>query len=291
MTAFISHLAHLRRFLSDHPRLVVLSGAGISIASGIPAYRGIDGAWKHSAPITHAQFISDPARRRRYWARSLLGWPTVRDARPNAAHLALAQLEQLGHVHLLITQNVDRLHQRAGSAAVVDLHGRVDRVRCLACPEIVSREQVQQWLQRDNPDARSLAVRLRPDGDADVADDAVDRICVPACARCGGILIPDVVFFGGTVPGERVDRCKAALDAADALLVVGSSLQVYSGFRFCRLARELGRPLAIINPGSTRGDPLADLKLQAECQPLLTGLAAGAAANPLRAPYAVGSPS
>jgi len=265
----------LRRFLADFPRLVVISGAGVSIASGIPAYRDRAGGWQHSPPITHQEFVSDPARRRRYWARSLLGWPTVRDARPNGAHLALARLEQRGHVHLLITQNVDRLHQRAGSAAVIDLHGRVDRVRCLACAATVSREVIQQQLLRDNPGPGSHAAAVRPDGDADIGDELIAEMTIPTCAGCGGTLMPDVVFFGGTVPRERVDACRDAIAEADALLAVGSSLQVYSGFRFCRLARDLGKPIAIINPGTTRGDPLATVKLAADCEPLLAALAQG----------------
>jgi len=276
MTAFHASIAPLRRFLAEHARVVVITGAGISASSGIPTYRDRDGAWRHSEPITHQQFLQEPARRRRYWARSMLGWPTVRDAPPNGAHRALARLEQQGRIPLLITQNVDRLHQRAGSAAVIDLHGRVDRVRCLACAGNFCRETVQQRLLRDNPHHVAGAARLRPDGDADVPDELVAGFSVPDCPDCGGTLIPDVVFFGGTVPAERVQTCNDAIAAADAVLAIGSSLQVFSGFRFCRLASQLGKPLAIINPGATRADPLADLKLPAECEPLLTALADGA---------------
>ena len=291
MNAFHANIPALRRFLARHPRLAVISGAGISIASGIPAYRDRAGVWQHSKPITHQEFISDPARRRRYWSRSLLGWPAVRDARPNGAHLALAHLERLGHIQLLITQNVDRLHQRAGSAAVVDLHGRVDQVRCLACASTVAREVIQQQLLRDNPQTTSQAALLLPDGDAEIGEELVAQMKVPHCASCGGTLIPDVVFFGGTVPPERVAACNDAVAAADALLVVGSSLQVFSGFRFCRLARERGKPIAIINPGSTRADPLADLKLSSDCEPLLAALAAGASGKPESRPSAAGNPS
>jgi len=289
MTPAHASLPSLRNFVANHRRLVVITGAGISISSGIPAYRDEEGTWQHSAPITHQEFISDIARRRRYWSRSLLGWPAVRDARPNAAHRALAQLEQLGHVDLLITQNVDRLHQRAGSSAVVDLHGRLDRVRCLACCDLVSREVIQQRLLRANASQETRTAGARPDGDADVEGEWVARLAVPECARCGGTLIPDVVFFGGTVPGERVQACADAIADADALLVVGSSLQVYSGFRFCRLARKLDKPIALINPGLTRADPLADLKLLSECEPLLSALAAEAAVR--ASPYAGDSPS
>jgi NAD-dependent SIR2 family protein deacetylase len=289
MSALHASIAPLRDFVAANRRLVVITGAGVSESSGIPTYRDREGVWRHSAPITHQEFILDAARRRRYWARSLLGWPAVRDARPNAAHLALARLEQLGHVDLLITQNVDRLHQRAGSTAVIDLHGRVDQVRCLDCTAVVARELIQLQLLRDNPQHAGLPARQRPDGDADVADEWVETITPPDCGVCGGTLIPDVVFFGGAVPRERVQACADAVAAADGILAVGSSLQVFSSFRFCRLASELGKPIAILNPGRTRADPLAYLKLQAECGPLLEALAGAASSTPL--PSAADSPS
>jgi NAD-dependent SIR2 family protein deacetylase len=269
MTAQPHHVSALRRFLADHPRLVVITGAGVSLSSGIPTYRDQRGQWQHSNPITHQEFIADPARRRRYWARSLRGWPAVRDARPNGAHRALARMERLGQLSLLITQNVDRLHQRAGSTAVVDLHGRLDRVRCLACGHGVDRERVQRWLLQANPDLAIGAAPARPDGDAELAGEQVDELVIPGCEQCGGTLIPDVVFFGGSVPRERVTQCAAAIARADAVLAVGSSLQVFSGYRFCREARALGKALAIINPGLTRADAIASLKLEAECESLL----------------------
>ena len=274
MNTLHTEIPGLRKFVAEHPRLVVLTGAGISASSGIPTYRDRQGTWRHSAPITHQEFIGDGDHRRRYWARSLRGWPVVREARPNAAHRALAQLERRGHVDLLITQNVDRLHQRAGSHAVIDLHGRVDQVRCLACQARVCREQLQQRMLRDNPRHSDRPGAVRPDGDADIDADLVRQFRAPSCDTCGGTLIPDVVFFGGAVPAERVQQCQAAVAAADALLAVGSSLQVYSGFRFCRLASQLGKPLAIINPGITRADSMAALKCHTECESLLAGLAA-----------------
>lgn len=285
------NLSALQRFLGDHPRLMVITGAGISASSGIPTYRDREGTWQHSTPITHQEFVADAARRQRYWARSMSGWPVVRDARPNASHRAVARLEQLGHIHLLVTQNVDRLHQRAGSAAVVDLHGRIDQVRCMECQAVISRERVQQQLLRDNSQHGTVAVSARPDGDADVAAERVALMSIPPCEHCGGTLIPDVVFFGGTVPKERVARCNEAVAAADAVLVIGSSLQVFSGYRFCRLAAQLGKPLAIINPGRTRADALADLKLQVDCEPLLTALAESASAARRPLPSAGDSPS
>ncbi len=263
----------LQRFLHDHPRLVVITGAGISASSGIPTYRDREGSWKHSAPITHQEFISDPAKRQRYWSRSLLGWPVVRDAKPNRAHRALTRLEQLGHVDLLVTQNVDRLHQRAGSAKVVDLHGRIDQVRCTQCNANTSRESVQWRLLRDNPHHSAELAAPRPDGDADVPVALVESFTVPPCEHCGGVLIPDVVFFGGAIPKSRVAACNAAIASADAVLAIGSSLQVFSGFRFCRLAGQLGKSLAIINPGCTRADALANLKLVSDCEPLLQAVA------------------
>ena len=267
-------LKSLQAFLQAHPRLVVLTGAGISVGSGIPTYRDSQGNWRANEPIKHQEFISDTVRRQRYWARSVRGWPGVRDARPNEAHRALAGLEQRGHVDLLITQNVDRLHQRAGSGQVIDLHGRLDRVVCLQCHEHEAREVTQQRLERDNPGSLSGAFEVRPDGDSDVSEAEVRRFMAPDCSACGGTLMPDVVFFGGTVPRGRVDNCMSAVDACDALLVVGSSLQVYSGFRFCRRAAEHDKAIALINPGRTRADELATLRLSAACGPLLSALVA-----------------
>jgi len=267
-------LNSLQAFLQDHPRLVVLTGAGISVGSGIPTYRDSQGNWRADEPIKHQEFMNDTVRRQRYWARSVRGWPGVRDARPNEAHRALAGLEERGHIDLLITQNVDRLHQRAGSGRVIDLHGRLDRVVCLQCHEHEPREVTQQRLERDNPGALGGAFEVRPDGDSDVPDADVRRFMTPQCSACGGTLMPDVVFFGGTVPRGRVDDCMSAIDASDALLVVGSSLQVYSGFRFCRRAAEHGKAIALINPGRTRADDLATLRLSAACGPLLSALVA-----------------
>lgn len=264
----------LAAFVDRHPKLLVLTGAGISVGSGIPSYRDAAGVWLRSEPVTHQQFLRDPRRRQRYWGRSAVGWPGVRDARPNAAHLALARLERAGVVRLLVTQNVDRLHQRAGSARVTDLHGRLDRVLCLHCEDGFDREQVQQRLLRDNPFLVEGGAQPRPDGDADLADEVLARLRVPACERCGGVLMPDVVFFGGSVPRERVTACQEALAAADALLVAGSSLQVYSGFRFCRQAVALGKPIAILNPGLSRADGLATLRLHGPAETLLPDLAA-----------------
>ncbi len=279
MIALAHDVRALDEFITCHRRVVVLTGAGVSAASGIPTYRDAAGCWRASEPVKHQEFITDPARRHRYWARSLAGWPAVRDARPNPAHLALARLEMSGRVDLVITQNVDRLHQRAGSERVIDLHGRLDRVRCLACGVFTCRESVQHRLGAATGPSTRPGPASRPDGDAEIPDAALRTVTVPACEQCGGILMPDVVFFGGTVPPERVSACMEAVRSSDALLAVGSSLQVYSGFRFCRLAAELGKPLAIINPGQTRADSLARLRLRCDCGPLLWRVAAGTLAT------------
>lgn len=273
MEANNQHVEALSALIRDYPRLVALTGAGVSLGSGIPTYRDADGRWRHSEPIKHQEFIADDARRQRYWARSMRGWPAIRDARPNSAHLSLATLERAGYIDSIITQNVDRLHQRAGSQHVVDLHGRLDRVRCLECGHVHCREAIQQQLVMLNGGTNGVDERqTRPDGDVDIPDSQLEATRLPVCVRCRGVLMPDVVFFGGTVPRERVAACMQAVQDADALLVIGSSLQVYSGFRFCKRAVEQGKPLLIVNPGRTRADDMATLKLEADCSTLLHGL-------------------
>jgi NAD-dependent SIR2 family protein deacetylase len=259
----------LSTFLATHPRLLILTGAGISFDSGIPTYRDREGNWLYRTPIQEQAFLEDDLTRRRYWARSWYGWPTIRDATPNAAHTALVKLEELGYIELLITQNVDRLHQQAGSRKVVDLHGRVDRARCLRCNAVHSRELVQGQLQAgfDWPDYTALAPR--PDGDMEISEEILFKFEIPRCEECGGDLMPDVVFFGGSVPPSRVNQCLGALEQADALLAIGSSLTVFSGYRFCRRASQLGKPVALVNPGVTRADPISTIKISAEASPLL----------------------
>lgn len=254
----------LRDFLQANPRTVILTGAGISLASGIPTYRDSRGKWQRNDPIQHRDFVDKPASRQRYWARSYAGWPAVGQAQPNTAHLALARLQEAGYGSLLVTQNVDRLHQRAGSQRVIDLHGRLDKVVCLGCGEKSDRALMQQRLIECNATLPSPG-ELAPDGDADVPDEVIADFVVPPCAGCGGILKPDVVFFGDSVPRDTVNRIFAAIDEAGALLVIGSSLMVYSGFRFCRHAHQASYPLACINPGATRADELFTLKSEADC--------------------------
>ncbi len=262
----------LADFIRQHPRLVVLTGAGCSTPSGIPDYRDASGNWKPGPPVLGAQFVRELPARQRYWARSLNGWPCFRAAEPNAAHRALASLEQRGHVRHLITQNVDGLHQRAGSRAVTELHGSLARVRCLGCDAVCARAEVQRVLERDNAGFRNLDAAPAPDGDAQLETQRLGGFRVPDCPRCGGTLKPDVVFFGESVPAPTVSACLDALAQADALLCVGTSLMVYSGFRFCRHAAARGQPVAALNLGRTRADDLLTLKIAAPCDAVLTAL-------------------
>lgn len=259
----------LSAWLDQYRSIFVLTGAGVSTNSGIPDYRGADGEWKRRAPITYQAFVQDPAMRARYWARSFVGWPVVASAHPNRGHLALASLEAQGKVPMLVTQNVDGLHSRAGQREVIDLHGRIDQVVCLACATRVPRASVQAMLADAHPEWTSISASAAPDGDADLDPLDVGTFTPPACPRCGGLLKPDVVFFGENVPRARVEAAAAALQRSDAMLVAGSSLMVYSGFRFARMAHESGLPLAILTRGITRADDLATLKLHADCESTL----------------------
>jgi len=255
----------LEAFLARHTRLFVLTGAGCSTGSGLPDYRDANGDWKRPQPVTYQAFMHDPLVRKRYWARSLIGWRRFSAVRPNEAHHALANLEAAGHCPLLVTQNVDGLHQAAGSRAVIDLHGRIDRVVCLSCGTPMHREALQTRLVERNPDWAALDAAIGPDGDADLAGMDFAAFEDAPCPVCGGLLKPDVVFFGENTPRERVERALAALREADAMLIVGSSLMVYSGYRFARAAADLGKPIAAINLGRTRADELLALKIAEPC--------------------------
>ncbi|MGY1521806.1 NAD-dependent protein deacetylase [Luteimonas sp. A482] len=254
----------LREWIARHRRIFVLTGAGCSTQSGIPDYRDRDGEWKRTPPITFQALTGSEATYRRYWARSSVGWPRFLSARPNAAHAALAALEQRGQVRTLLTQNVDGLHQRAGSQRVIDLHGRLDDVVCLGCGARSPRERIQSDIQSANPGWQSRLARTAPDGDADIDDSAVDGFTPPYCIQCSGLLKPDVVFFGESVPRQRVADAQQGLHESDALLVAGSSLMVWSGFRFARMAAAIGLPIAILNQGRTRADSLATLRIDAD---------------------------
>ena len=249
-------------FATRHPRLFVLTGAGCSTDAGIPDYRDVNGDWKRPSPVTYQAFTGDDPTRRRYWARSLIGWPTMAPARPTAAHRALARLESKGRIELLLTQNVDGLHGAAGSERTIDLHGRIDTVRCLACEARSPRAALQLELRQRNPGWAALEARTAPDGDADLDGIDFSTFDIPPCPVCGGMLKPDVVFFGESVPRDRVAAAFAALEAADAVLVAGSSLMVYSGFRFVQSAAAAGKPVAAINLGRTRADELLALKVE-----------------------------
>lgn len=256
-------------------RLTVLTGAGVSTDSGIPDYRGPDSPPR--TPMTFQQFVGDAAFRRHYWARNHVGWQHMRRTEPNAGHRALAQLEERGVVHGVITQNVDLLHEEAGSRNVIDLHGRYDRVICLSCGHVVSRASLAQRLEELNPGfvesvgAHVGDVEIAPDADAVIETTAHFRVA--ACERCGGVLKPEIVYFGENVPKERVERAYAMVDAADALLVAGSSLTVMSGLRFVRHAAKAGQPVVLVNRGATRGDSLATRRLHAGTSETLTALA------------------
>jgi NAD-dependent SIR2 family protein deacetylase len=264
--------ASLQDFVDRHERLFVLTGAGCSTPSGIPDYRDAEGQWKRARPVTYQAFMGEEKTRRRYWARSLIGWRLMRQAEPNDAHRALARLEAAGRTELLLTQNVDRLHQAAGSAQVIDLHGRIDRVRCMDCEQRSPRVELQEELSALNPDWRDLDAAEAPDGDADLEGADFSSFVVPTCRRCGGLLKPDVVFFGENVPRDRVDAAFRHLDKADAVMIVGSSLMVYSGFRFIQQAANLGKPVAAINLGRTRADGLLTLKVEQSCEAALAFL-------------------
>jgi NAD-dependent SIR2 family protein deacetylase len=256
--------------------VVVLSGAGISTESGIPDYRGPSGAsLRRHAPMTYQAFRDDPVARRRYWARSHVGWRLMRTATPNTGHRAVAELERRGVVVGTITQNVDGLHQAAGSTAVVDLHGRLDRVVCLACGATSSRSDLRARLDEANREWRATVTAVNPDGDVDLPDDQLDGFEVVDCLRCGGLLKPDVVYFGENVPVDRVERSYALVDDARLLLVLGSSLTVFSGRRFVVRAANAGIPVAIVNDGPTRGDAHAALKLESPLGATLAALVDG----------------
>jgi NAD-dependent SIR2 family protein deacetylase len=266
---------------------VVLSGAGLSTESGIPDYRGPSGRARHATPMTYQAFTGSAAARQRYWARSHLGWRHITGASPNAGHRAVASLEQRGLITAIITQNVDGLHQAAGAAAVTELHGSLHRVTCLGCEQRTSRASLDERLRAANPWWVPSGVMVPPglegtrqeggpaiNPDGDVALESSDGFVVVDCLACGGVLKPDVVFFGESVPRPRVDACFSQVSAASSLIVLGSSLTVFSGLRYVRHAVKLGIPVAIVNQGPTRGDPLASVRLDTPLGDTLTAAVA-----------------
>lgn len=268
--------APLADFISRHQRILVLAGAGLSTESGIPDYRDRHGDWKHSKPMEYRDFVARHESRQRYWARSCIGWPRFNRALPNLAHRSLARLEAFGRVTATVTQNVDGLERRAGCRRVIELHGNLDSVGCLACEASLAREIMQRRLLAANPELGFLSADIAPDGDAALTAFDSRDLRVPGCRACGGILKPRVVFFGEAVPAARVAASFDALRQADAVLVLGSSLMVYSGFRFVREAARIGLPIAAVNRGKTRADDLLDFKLEQDCGRALAGAIAAA---------------
>ncbi|MEJ2895668.1 NAD-dependent protein deacetylase [Bordetella avium] len=272
MDTLPGQIGALRAFIECHSRLFVLTGAGCSTPSGIPDYRDGEGHWKRKPPIDYQTFMATDLARARYWARGMIGWRRFGQVWPNAAHAALARLEAEGRIELLVTQNVDGLHQAAGSRAVIDLHGRLDEVICTHCDWRGPRKAWQEKLEAMNPAWMFLDADDAPDGDADLDGLDFSLFEVPACPRCGGIVKPDVVFFGELVPSERTTQAYAALARAHAMLVVGSSLMVHSGFRYVQAAVREGKPVAAINLGRTRADDLLTLKISQPCDQVLAAL-------------------
>ncbi len=274
----------LAAFAREHAPLLVLTGAGVSTASGVLDYRDRDGQWKLPQPVTIGDYMASHAARARYWLRSMRGWPQFSRARPNAAHVALVEAERRLLLVGVVTQNVDGLHQAAGSRTVIDLHGRNDVVLCVECGARTPRDVVQDWLVEHNAGFAGRPADPAPDGHAHLADsDDLDAFAVPCCRACGGVVRPDVVFFGDNVPRERVERAYAWTAECGGLLALGTSLMVYSGLRFCRRARDLGKPVAIVNQGRTRADTFARLCLDApvhELLPAVFGHGGGATGTP-----------
>jgi NAD-dependent SIR2 family protein deacetylase len=271
VTATLS-LDSLRSLISCG-NVAVLSGAGLSTDSGIPDYRGPSGALRKHAPMQYATFVSDSAARHRYWARSYLGWRSIATARPNAGHRAVAELQANGRLRGVITQNVDGLHQAGGAMDVIELHGGLDRVVCLDCGRRESRFAIDARLRAANPTFDAHVAAVNPDGDVDLADADLVGFRMVSCHACRGDMVkPDVVFFGENVPKDRVAACFELVEEASALLVLGSSLTVMSGFRFARRAAALGISVAIVNQGPTRGDELASVRIDAPLGEVLPAL-------------------
>lgn len=262
----------LAELIKNNQPVVALTGAGISASSGLPVYRDADGNWIHSEPIQGPKFRASEKVRQRYWCRSYFGWQSFSSASPNDAHKDLATLEENNLISTVITQNVDGLHQRAGCANTVALHGNLSEVICLDCGDITQRADLQTRLQNNNPEFLKIEFEVAPDGDAIVDDTHIAKFNTAACIACGGVLQPYVVFYGDNVPKLRVQHCMQRLQESRLLLCIGTSLMVYSGFRFCKTANEAGIPVVIINNGITRADNLASHKLNGDCADALTQL-------------------
>lgn len=267
------YLAQLQEFVSKARHLFVMTGAGLSTESGIPDYRsekvGLY-ARTNRRPMEHMEFIRSAKARQRYWARNFVGWPQFSSHQPNSAHTVLQKWEQRGKLNWLVTQNVDALHSKAGQKRLTELHGCTHRVICLGCADISARENLQRHFEALNPDWTAYAGAMAPDGDVFLADDQVLNFRVPPCERCGGILKPEVTFFGDTVSKTKVQFVHERLAESDAVLVVGSSLQVYSGYRFLLAASDKKMPVAIVNIGPTRADHMAEIRVSGRCGEVLS---------------------
>ncbi|KXJ80886.1 hypothetical protein RP20_CCG022056 [Aedes albopictus] len=278
--ALESDLHRLEKFLEDKPHILVLTGAGISTESGIPDYRsegvGLYARSNHK-PIQHGDFIKYESVRKRYWARNYVGWPRFSAITPNVTHYTLARLEREQRISGIVTQNVDKLHTKAGSKSVVELHGSGYNVICVGktgkgCDYHIPRHEFQSILDQMNPHMEDKSTMMRPDGDVELPQEYVENFKIPPCPACDGALKPEIVFFGDNVPMPRIERVVRMILESDGVLVLGSSLTVFSGFRIVLQAKELGLPVAIVNIGATRGDPKADLKISARCGELMQNL-------------------
>jgi len=255
--------------LQNKSKIWILTGAGISAPSGIPTYRDDKGEWKSANPIQHNDFINHESYRQRYWARSMVGWKLTGKAKPNATHHAITALQNTGKVSQIVTQNVDGLHNIAGTKDVIDLHGRLSEIKCLDCDEISKRAHFQSKLIKNNPELDQYKATIMPDGDANVEDFDMSTISIPTCTNCSGVLMPNVVFFGGLVPKPRVEKAFSTLAESDCILVIGSSLKVFSGFRFPRWAGQNNLPMYAVNQGEMRGQELFDCIVDEPCEDIM----------------------
>ncbi|XP_047538078.1 NAD-dependent protein deacylase Sirt4 [Vanessa atalanta] len=265
----------LREYLQRHDRLLILTGAGISTESGIPDYRSEEvGLYARSnhKPIQYQDFVRYPKVRQRYWARNFVGWPRFSSVQPNATHYSIRELEKAGKVTAVVTQNVDRLHHKAGSENIIELHGTGYIVKCMKCPYEIDRFKLQEILLNNNPGMESSFNMIRPDGDVDLSKEQVDRFQTPLCPKCESPLKPDIVFFGDNVPKERVEQVRHQVSVSDAVFVLGSSLTVYSSYRIILQAKEENKKIAVLNIGPTRADNIVDLKISTKCGEILTDL-------------------
>ncbi|KAJ8713022.1 hypothetical protein PYW08_008326 [Mythimna loreyi] len=265
----------LKDFLSKYKNILILTGAGISTESGIPDYRseevGLYARTNHK-PIQYQEFVKYPKVRQRYWARNFIGWPRFSSVQPNNTHLAIRELEKMGKVTSIVTQNVDRLHHKAGSENVIELHGTGYIVKCMKCPYEISREELQVELMKNNPFMENSFTMIRPDGDVDLPKEQVDKFRAPLCPKCEGPLKPDIVFFGDNVPKARVEEIRSKVSSSDAVFVLGSSLTVYSSYRIILQARDEHKKIALLNIGPTRADDIVDFKISTKCGDILPEL-------------------